>query len=1011
MNGNNLVWILLVSLCLVLTISALIFVVGFGKFNVSYNNLFNNREKTNGLVLYSDSSNTNAVYLNDGYMEVKKVSCHSDIDCDDSDSSTTDICENPGTSVSYCRYVQYYSSSHHTSDVFCNNNTDCNDNNNLTLDKCNDAGTTHSSCQHDVIACMNSGDCNDNNSSTIDRCNNPATTNSSCSHDTIVCSSDVECSDNNGLTLDSCLNPGANESSCQHQQIACLNVGDCNDNNSSTIDVCNDPGLLNSTCTHTPNVNITCSTDLECNDNIIGTIDVCENPGTNESVCTHTPNNPVVICSSNTECNDLNDHTEDICNNAGTPDSTCSNNPIVCLIDSECNDNNDFTLDKCNNAGTVDSSCSHTNITCSNNNQCDDLNDHTADVCNSPGTVDSACSHNVLQCINDSECNDNNALTLDSCTNANTVNSQCKHDQIVCNTNTDCGVDGNVGSNVCSENNTNVVQNYQSFTCVNPGTVNSSCSNVVSQSNVQACSYQCSNGSCITQPAVCGNSIVESEEQCDDGNLLNGDGCSSTCKVETNNFYTVDICDWQDCKTGAASVSVDDSYTSCRAELNAKGLNGTYYLMDTVDFSQSDWNTWKAIAGEGHEIGPHTETHGCNGYTNSELTSELTAQISEISSHLNISTNEIASMAWPCGETNTQMENAASQLLISSRGYFINQLEDKNPTDFMNLNSFNTPYWNGPPYDPPAYISVIDDAISQNKWANLVFHNECTDDGSINYLATKTNTMWVAPVGIVAKYIKERQNTQINNLIMSGNVLSFTATNTQNHALFNKEISLNISTFGNNVTSVKVNNVTKTFTLKGNYVIFNFVPSGNDQVQVTFAGTTPVCGNSILESREQCDDGNLLNGDGCSSSCTIENQVICQYAISATATSEQASYLASYATGAPNADGECTTSVGGVSWAPTNWNVAADLELTFNTPVYPTNFTVYGDQGMSWVSMSLFNADTNTWVVVNNVLNNQCVYTQTFNPVLPYKTNKIKLSKTTFDWSATDAVQLCGEIS
>nr|MBA4405106.1 hypothetical protein [Nanoarchaeum sp.] len=33
---------------------------------------------------------------------------------------------------------------------------------------------------------------------------------------------------------------------------------------------------------------------------------------------------------------------------------------------------------------------------------------------------------------------------------------------------------------------------------------------------------------------------------------------------------------------------------------------------------------------------------------------------------------------------------------------------------------------------------------------------------------------------------------------------------------------------------------------------------------------TPVCGNNITESGETCDDGNLINGDGCSSSCQTE---------------------------------------------------------------------------------------------------------------------------------------------
>ena len=30
------------------------------------------------------------------------------------------------------------------------------------------------------------------------------------------------------------------------------------------------------------------------------------------------------------------------------------------------------------------------------------------------------------------------------------------------------------------------------------------------------------------------------------------------------------------------------------------------------------------------------------------------------------------------------------------------------------------------------------------------------------------------------------------------------------------------------------------------------------------------CGNSLRDSLEACDDGNVLSGDGCSSTCTVE---------------------------------------------------------------------------------------------------------------------------------------------
>jgi cysteine-rich repeat protein len=32
----------------------------------------------------------------------------------------------------------------------------------------------------------------------------------------------------------------------------------------------------------------------------------------------------------------------------------------------------------------------------------------------------------------------------------------------------------------------------------------------------------------------------------------------------------------------------------------------------------------------------------------------------------------------------------------------------------------------------------------------------------------------------------------------------------------------------------------------------------------------PLCGNSIVNPSEECDDGNLVNGDGCAADCTIE---------------------------------------------------------------------------------------------------------------------------------------------
>jgi cysteine-rich repeat protein len=41
-------------------------------------------------------------------------------------------------------------------------------------------------------------------------------------------------------------------------------------------------------------------------------------------------------------------------------------------------------------------------------------------------------------------------------------------------------------------------------------------------------------GVCPPPTHVCGNHIKEGSEECDDGNLINGDGCSKLCKIEDN---------------------------------------------------------------------------------------------------------------------------------------------------------------------------------------------------------------------------------------------------------------------------------------------------------------------------------------------------------------------------------------------------------------------------------------------------------------------------------------------
>src|SRR5262245_37738377 len=48
-------------------------------------------------------------------------------------------------------------------------------------------------------------------------------------------------------------------------------------------------------------------------------------------------------------------------------------------------------------------------------------------------------------------------------------------------------------------------------------------------------------------PATCGNTFIDPDEQCDDGDAQSGDGCSETCQLETCGNSVIDPGEQCDC--------------------------------------------------------------------------------------------------------------------------------------------------------------------------------------------------------------------------------------------------------------------------------------------------------------------------------------------------------------------------------------------------------------------------------------------------------------------------------
>ena len=337
-------------------------------------------------------------------------------------------------------------------------------------------------------------------------------------------------------------------------------------------------------------------------------------------------------------------------------------------------------------------------------------------------------------------------------------------------------------------------------------------------------------------------------------------------------YAPVEICDWQGCSAGAVSISEDDNYSYCRQKLNINGFKGTFYLNGTKDFSEADWVSWREIVSEGHEVGGHTQSHFCIPIDDDSFRYELSSNKNDIVSKLNVPAQEVSTLAWPCGYSNDYQKQIAQEYYIAARGYLLNELEDKNPADWMELKSINTPHYHDPKEDLDLSM-VADMAESEGKWVNYVFHNSCEDDGVIASLPARN--LWVAPVGTVVKYIIERQNTQIKELEVEESHIRFNLINNQDHTLYNQELTIRVSIGQKNVSEVKIDNSSVPFTYVrtngSRYIKLNLLPTGNNTVTVATQTTTPVCGNGIPEEGEDCDDANSVNGDGCNSVCRTED--------------------------------------------------------------------------------------------------------------------------------------------
>lgn len=274
---------------------------------------------------------------------------------------------------------------------------------------------------------------------------------------------------------------------------------------------------------------------------------------------------------------------------------------------------------------------------------------------------------------------------------------------------------------------------------------------------------------------------------------------------------------WKNGRSAAMSVSVDDGDPTAFDELVSNGFQGTYLSNGLVppafytDYYQA-----------GMELGSHLVNHHCEILPDEILRNqEIEPSIAGIAGNTPQPVEDLISLAWTCGVANYRMQIVAADYFLAARGYNVNELEDSTPENFMYLKSYNSrEHEPAPPVD---LKTVVDQAVSQHKWFNLVLHTEMNEDGAISYAGTRD--VWGASVGSVIKYIMQRDRFVLSDYAVTDDVISFNASRTpvpaSDYRSFETAFGINDSVTiqvniddGRDIESVLVNGTLHKYSLK-----------------------------------------------------------------------------------------------------------------------------------------------------------------------------------------------------
>ncbi|SHN00505.1 Polysaccharide deacetylase [Fibrobacter sp. UWR3] len=322
---------------------------------------------------------------------------------------------------------------------------------------------------------------------------------------------------------------------------------------------------------------------------------------------------------------------------------------------------------------------------------------------------------------------------------------------------------------------------------------------------------------------------------------------------------SVEIATWSGFRKGAASFTFDDGapshVTDAGPMFKKYGYKATFNVV--VNWNPN-WSGFQGLADEGHEIASHSNSHGQN--MSGEEASSKKAIEGKIQQKYGIIT-----VAYP--NCNVPNESAVLQNYIVGRicngswKGMNDEMGKDGPSNWAQVPATMTGA-EGQLKSTNDFTGRMQKVIQSNGWAAFLTHGfqgknngnatySPTDinaiDGALKWAQQNDKDIWVAPMGHVAMYLKERKASKAE-ASSSGSTITVKLTHNikDNISNYDYPLSLRVKYSGStaNVTQAGAKLESK---IDGGYVYFDAVPNAGDIVIAgEGSGPAPESSSSIV---------------------------------------------------------------------------------------------------------------------------------------------------------------------